>query len=413
MERFSHSIVSQIPQWKTRHNDERRVGALLALAKGAACGNTMKAVAIFPQQHEIALIEHPEPQIEQRDQVKIRILEVGVCGTDKEICSFAFGAPPSGFEYLILGHESLGEVVEVGGGVSRVKVGDLVVVTVRRPCHEAACEPCQAGRQDYCETGEYTERGIQASHGFLTEFVVEEEGYVNVVPWSLRNVAVLVEPLTIAEKAFARVRQMQQHFPWRAQQAATSRFGEGQRAVVLGAGPVGLLGAMLLVRAGFETFVYSRAQAPHPKAALAEAVGATYISSTDVSAEQLAAKIGKIDVVYEAAGVSQLAFDVMQQLGPHGIFVLTGVPGHEPAREVALARMMSHLVMWNQVLFGTVNASSEAFSEAISDLAIFQQQWPEALSAMITGRYPLEQFQTLLLGQAEGIKNVLVLHPEK
>ncbi|HTK07518.1 MAG TPA: glucose 1-dehydrogenase [Ktedonobacteraceae bacterium] len=393
------------------------------MAKGALAGCseqqkeqpatvTMKAVAVFPRQREIALIEHPEPLIERADQVKIRILEVGMCGTDKEICTFAFGSPPPGSDYLILGHESLGEVVEVGNAVSHVHVGDLVVVTVRRPCHQTTCQPCQAGRQDYCETGDYTERGIQASHGFLTEYVVEEENYVNVVPWSLREIAVLVEPLTIAEKAFARVRQMQQHFPWRAQQAATARFGEGQRAVVLGAGPVGLLGMMLLVTAGFETFVYSRAQAPNPKSALVEAVGATYISSTDVSVEQLARRIDKIDIVYEALGVSQLAFAVMRQLGPHGIFVFTGVPGPEDPQEIALDRLMHGLVMWNQAIFGTVNASSEAFSEAIRDLAIFKQRWPTALSSMITGRYPLEQFQRVLFGQVEGIKNVLLLSSE-
>jgi threonine dehydrogenase-like Zn-dependent dehydrogenase len=284
-----------------------------------------------------------------------------------------------------------------------------VVVTVRRPCTHPSCRPCRAGRQDYCETGTYTERGIQASHGFLTEFVVEDEAYVNVVPRSLRDVAVLVEPLTIAEKALSRVRQMQQHFPWLAHQSTTSTFGLGQRAVVLGAGPIGLLGTMLLVSAGFETTVYSRSKAPDLKSSLVEAIGARYLSSSDCDVAQLAATVGRIDVVYEAVGASQIAFEVMRQLGPHGIFVFTGVPGHESIHAHALDRLMHGLVMWNQAVFGTVNAGPEAFSDAIRDLTIFQQRWPSALSSLISGRYPLEHFQQVLFEPPPGIKHVLLI----
>jgi glucose 1-dehydrogenase len=373
----------------------------------------MKAVAIFPGRREIALIEHEEPQLERAGQVKIRMLEVGICGTDKEICTFAFGEPPRGEEYFILGHESLGEVVEVGKGVSRVEVGDLVVMTVRHPCSVEGCMPCQVGRQDYCESSKYSERGIRSAHGFMTEYIVEDEEYINLVPWSLREVAILVEPLTVAEKAFARVRQMQQHFPWLAQQVNTETFGRGQRAVVLGAGPVGLLGMMLLVRAGFETVVYSRSKAPNQRSALVEAVGARYISSLEVSAEEMAKEVGRIDVVYEALGASSVAFDILRHLGPHGIFVFTGVPGHEAAREVDLARLMHHMVMFNQAMFGTVNASPESFAQAINDLEIFYQRWPGALAGMISGRYPLERYSELLLGQVGGIKNVLVLHTDE
>src|SRR5262249_15042151 len=152
---------------------------------------------------------------------------------------------------LIIGHESLGEVVEVGPGVTRVKPGDLAVPTVRRPCSIMSCIACQAGRQDFCYTGEFTERGIKQRHGFMSEFVVEEERYINLVPAGLGDVAGRVEPLTIAEKGVAQLWQVQQRLPW-------ARQGAGHTAVVLGGGPVGLLGAMKLVLEGFDTYVYSR-----------------------------------------------------------------------------------------------------------------------------------------------------------
>src|SRR5882724_2808658 len=159
----------------------------------------MLAVAVFPAKREVHIIDHPEPVISSPTQAKMRVLEVGVCGTDREIVSFQYGFPPEGFEYLVIGHESLSEVVEVGPQVSKVKPGDLVVMTVRRPCGNPNCAACREGRQDYCFTGDYTERGIKQLHGYMTELVVEEECYLNPVPPELRDVAVLVERLTIAE----------------------------------------------------------------------------------------------------------------------------------------------------------------------------------------------------------------------
>ena len=175
----------------------------------------MRAVAVFPRTRELKLIEdHPEPQMTQPVHVKLRMLEVGICGTDKEICRFAYGTPPEGAEYLVIGHEGLGQVMEIGSAVSTVKVGDLVVPSVRRPCPDERCTACRAGWQDFCTTGEFTELGIKGQHGFLAEFVVEEERYLHVVPSELLEVAVLVEPLTIAEIGRFQVRQVQRRLPW-------------------------------------------------------------------------------------------------------------------------------------------------------------------------------------------------------
>src|SRR4051812_5650092 len=142
----------------------------------------MKAIAVFPAEQEVTLIDHEVPEITKQTEVKVRILEVGICGTDRDICTFQYGAPPAQCDYLVIGHESLGKVVEVGSEVSRVAVGDLVVLTVRRPCPHEYCFACRQGRPDFCFTGDFTERGIKKIHGFMTEFVVDEERYVNRVP---------------------------------------------------------------------------------------------------------------------------------------------------------------------------------------------------------------------------------------
>ncbi len=362
----------------------------------------MKAIAVVPGTREVRLIEQEAPPVTAPTHVKLRMLDVGVCGTDREICAFQYGIPPEGTEHLVIGHESLGEVVEVGPAVTRLKQGDLVVPMVRRPCAHDDCAACRAGRQDFCFTGDFSERGIKNLHGFMTEFVVDDERYMHVVPRALRDVAVLVEPLTIAEKALIEVDQVQQRLPWDCQHHQTCH-----RAVVIGAGPVGLLGAMALVARGFDTSVYSRELAPNPKADLVASIGAHYFSAQNTTLEQLAEQVGNIDLVYEATGASAIAFQMMKVLGTNGIFVFTGVPGRKAPIEVDTDVIMRNLVLKNQVVFGTVNAGMEAFQAAIRDVALFQGRWPSAVRALITGRYPVEAHRDLLVGPAQGIKNVL------
>src|ERR1043166_6564368 len=174
----------------------------------------MKAIAVTPSREEVGIIEQAEPEISSSTQVKLRMLEAGVCGTDKEICAFEYGTPPAGSDHLVIGHESLDEVVEIGSHAKRVKVGDLVVPMVRRPCPPDDCVACRSARQDFCFTGDFKERGIKEQHGFMAQFVVDDEKYMNPVPKELRDVAVLVEPLTITEKALTQVWEVQQRLPW-------------------------------------------------------------------------------------------------------------------------------------------------------------------------------------------------------
>lgn len=369
----------------------------------------MRAIGVLPKQREVSLLEHAAPRITAESQVRVKALEVGICGTDKEICAFVYGSPPAGENYLVLGHESLGEVVEVGGGVSGLKAGDLVVPSVRRPCGHPECQPCRGGRQDFCSTGDFTERGIKMTHGFMTEFYVEDQKYLNPVGAHLRDVAVLVEPLTVAEKALAQVWHVQKRLPWTRSDAPPDAKGTGLKAVVLGAGPIGILGAMALVRHGFETYVYSRSEKPNPKAELIESFGATYISSKTESVEQLAEQVGKIDLVYEAVGVSRLAYRVMEILGLNGVFVFTGIPAPRPPIEIEADLLMRNLVLKNQAVIGTVNADKGAFQNAIKDLDIFIKRWPDQLKSLITGRYRMDKYRELLIGDKAGIKNVIAI----
>jgi threonine dehydrogenase-like Zn-dependent dehydrogenase len=360
----------------------------------------MKAVAVYPAKRAVNIIDIEEPRIAAPAEVKLRMLEVGVCGTDKDICAFAYGMPPAGSDCFVLGHESLGEVVETGPGVADLRPGDLVVSTVRLPCTDAHCGPCRSGHYDFCATGKYREHGIKELDGFMTEMVVEDRHNLHPVARELRDVAVLVEPLTIAEKALIEVGEIQQRLHW---------DGGLRRAVVLGSGPVGLLGAMVLVNAGFETYVYSRSPKPNAKADVAEGVGARYISSAETSIEQMAEQAGNIDLIYEAAGAPQFAFEVLKHLGANGIYVFTGVPRGETPVEFDTEPIMYNLVLKNQVMLGVVNAGPQAFDNAVRDIGVFAARWPRALGAMITGRYPMEAFHDPVMGTAGGIKNVICI----
>lgn len=370
----------------------------------------MRAVAVFPGTREVRVIDHPEPKIESPTQAKIRMLNVGVCGTDKEIVSFQYGTPPEGSDYLVIGHESLGEIIETGPGVKKVKRGDLVVATVRRPCPHPECIACREGRQDFCYTGDFTERGIKGRHGYMTELVVEDEEYLNPVPASLRDVAVLVEPLTIAEKGIAQLWDVQKRMPW--WRPAPGDGGGGERyynALVLGAGPVGLLGAMALTVAGFKVVVYSRTQSHEDKDDIVSAMGARFIAAETHDVEKMSKMMGRIDVVYEAVGASSLAFEVIKHLSPNAAFIFTGVPGRKAPIPVDTDKIMRDMVLENQLIYGTVNAPPESFAAAIRDLGTFLQRWPDALKSIITGRYPLEKALEPLTGHTGGIKNIITV----
>jgi threonine dehydrogenase-like Zn-dependent dehydrogenase len=332
------------------------------------------------------------------------MLEVGVCGTDHEIARFEYGTPPAGEPYLVMGHESLAEVAEVGSAVSSVKPGDLVVTTVRRTCGRPECRPCHHDRPDYCVTGAYTERGIKGRHGFMTEEVVDLAKNVHVVPQGVADIAVLTEPLTIAEKALNELDSVLTRMPWIDPKKEEKR---GLNAVVLGAGPVGLLGALALAVRGFDTWVYSRESAKSARADWVESIGARYIESASLPVAQLGKRVGNVDLILEATGAASLAFAAMPAIGQNGIMIYTGVPGGK--REVTLdaERIMRDMVLENQLLYGTVNAGPLAFEHAIADLGKFAVRWPKQVRALVTGRFPPENIGDVLSDGKDSIKSVI------
>ncbi len=370
----------------------------------------MQALAVFPKSRELRVVDERAPRIESPTQARLRVLDVGVCGTDREICAFEYGTPPAGQDHLVIGHECLAQVVEVGSAVTAVAPGDLVVPMVRRPCSHAHCTACRAGRQDFCFTGDFRERGIGHAHGFMTEEIVEEEQYLVPLPRALRDFGVLVEPLTIAEKALIQLWHLQERLPWGCPHKPGRNHGHCRRALVLGAGPDGLLGAMALRAHDFETIVYSRETAPNPRAALlVESIGASYASSEQIPPAEIAARLGSIDLVYEASGASALSFDVMQSLGANSVFIFTGVPGRRAPVAIDTDLFMRNLVLRNQIVFGTVNAGRNAFEAAVRDLTGFAERWPQATAQLISGRHPLAKGPELLLGRPGGIKHVLAI----
>lgn len=355
----------------------------------------MRALAVFPAARELRVVERPEPELRSPSDVRLRMLEVGVCATDRDLAMFRFGDPPPGSDHFILGHESLAEVVEAGPGAAGWAPGDLAVIVVRHPCGPPACSPCAAGRQDFCASGGYREHGIKELDGFLCESIVVDAAWLCPVPRSLRSIAVLTEPLTIAEKALAQREAIAGRLPWREQR---------RTAAVLGAGPVGLLGALLLRHQGWETWIYSREK----ECPLADAIGAHYVSTAEATPDRFAALAGPIDFVYEAMGAPQLAYDVLPHLGANGLFVFTGAPW--PGQQIALdlQRTALAMVIRNLAVAGTVNAAPGHFADAIAHLQAFERRWPGAAGRILNGRFPLEGYRDALFAPA-GLKQVIEL----
>lgn len=367
----------------------------------------MKAVRVHRHSSAVDVGEVAEPNLRGAGEVVVRMLEVGVCGTDTDICEGSEGTPPEGSEYLVPGHEGLGEVLEVGSGVEDLKPGDLVVPTVRRPCPHDHCRACRSSNQDFCMTGDYGERGIEKLHGFAAELIVDDATYFCAVPASLRDIAVLAEPQSIAEKGLRQFFAIQRRLPWLAN-ASEAEMLEGCRAVVLGGGPIGLLGCLLLRLYDVPTVVYSRTEPPAPEADLAEAVGAEYVSSEQHGFDTVVERLGGVDLVYEGTGAAPLMFEVMEHLAPNAVFVATGVPQPGDTAEVAASTVMHRLVLKNQVLCGTVNASRSDFESGIRTLGRMLKRWPEATRSLITHRRGLDEFCESA-GAREGLKHVIQL----
>ncbi len=344
----------------------------------------MRAIGLIPHTKQVQVIDWPEPKVEGPTQVKVRVLEVGICGTDREEAAGGRADAPRGEKWLIIGHEMLGEVVQVGKKVKSVQVKDLVVIMVRRPCGQ--CEMCAKGCSDFCQSGNYTERGIKGRHGFQAEFVVDEEEYLIKVPASIRTIAVLTEPTTVVEKAIDHACRLQvARLPI---DPDPKKWLVGKKALVAGLGPVGLLAAMILRLRGAEVVGLDIVDPKSLRPRILEEMGGTYVKGV-ASGE-------KFDIMVEAAGVPKLDFDLVPFLGINGVYVITGVPGDRPLLSFDAARFLRTLVLENQIVFGSVNAGIAHFKQAVIDLEAAEKKWSGSLQQLITSRTRYTEFDSVL-----------------
>lgn len=357
----------------------------------------MRAVVVVPSERSVRLTERAAPRAPVGTEVLLQTLELGICGTDREISAFEYGTPPPGADELVIGHEALAEVVEVGPDVTWARPGELVVPTVRRPCRNRRCYPCRAGRSDFCVTGEFSERGILRADGYLAERFLEEERFLVPVPRALEDVAVLVEPLSVIAKAAEELESIRKRFGFDLPRL---------QGLVLGAGPVGLLAAMALTAYGAETHVFSREAEDSPRAALVRAFGASYVSAR-TPLESLSSRIGRADVIFEAVGVPEVAFGALPNLAPNGVYVMSGVPALRGPVPADLSRWMRDLVLENQVILGTVNAGRSAYEDAIRRLEQFMGLFPEAVRSLLD-RVPFDEAPDVLAA-GRGVKTVVTV----
>jgi threonine dehydrogenase-like Zn-dependent dehydrogenase len=354
----------------------------------------MKAIAVDGTRNAGAcLVDVPLPSLSDVPEgrgILVRVLRVGVDGTDKEILAGEYGSPPPGADYLITGHESFGIVEAVGPAVRSVAPGDYVVPTVRRP----GSSPYDTiGTYDMTTDDRYFERGINLRHGYLAEYYVDDEEFIVRVPPGLRDVGVLLEPMSIVEKGIAQAYEIQRRL----------RIWRPRTAFVLGAGTIGLLATLALRLRGLEVHTFARDAAPTPNASRVERIGARYHGTASRSFREIAPDLAPPDLIFEATGFSPLAFDAMELLGKNGVLILSSVTGGNRTVEVPADRINLGFVLGNKVMVGTVNANREYFEAGVRDFALAATSWPGWCEDLITHRVRgLENHEELLRLLREG-----------
>ena len=355
----------------------------------------MRAVAVTPKMPGSAQqIGLPKPQATE-GRALMRVLEVGIDGTDTEINNGEYGEPPPGSNVLVIGHEALSLVEAVGAGVQGFSVGDLVVSTVRRP---DGCPNCRAGESDMCLSGNYTERGIKGAHGYMSDFYSETPEFMVKIPPAIRGFAVLLEPLSIVEKAIYQAWKIQERMLW-----------QPVRAAVLGAGPIGILATLLLRLRGLEVHVYAKTAGESLQATVIKQLGATYESVDDHPVTGLRAELGQIDFMLEATGNSAVAFQAAQQLGINGVLCLTGVSGGNRSIEIPSDVLNLQMVLGNRVVFGSVNANRRYFETGVQHFQQGEARWPGIFERLITRRVAFDDFKSALDRRPEDIKTLLLV----
>jgi threonine dehydrogenase-like Zn-dependent dehydrogenase len=345
----------------------------------------MRAITVIPGQAGSARLDDvPEPD-EAAGALLVDGLALGICGTDGEIVRGEYGWAPGGEERLVLGHESLGRVLSAPDG-SGFAAGDLVVGIVRRP-DAVPCAPCAAGEWDFCANGEYTERGIKELHGYGSErWRVEPDFAIRLDP-GLEDVGVLVEPTSVVAKAWEQIERI----------GARATFAP-RSVLVTGAGPIGLLAALLAVQRGYEVHVLDQVT-DGPKPQLVRDLGGTYHAKDATAA-------GQVDIVVEATGAGPVVAQALRGTTRNGIVCLTGVSSGGRSLDFDIGGFNRDLVLENDVVFGTVNGNRRHYEAAAEALARADRGW---LRRLITRRVPLADWQDALERRPDDVKVVVEL----
>lgn len=347
-------------------------------------------IANPPKKNSAKLAEIPRPILEP-GQVLLRTLCVGIDGTDREIDEGSYGSPPNNFKYLVLGHEALARVQESGLKVKGFSAGDLVAPTVRRPCEEN-CLNCYKGETDMCLTGNYFEHGIFRLHGFASEYAISNADFLVKVPEALSDVAILLEPLSIAEKAIFQSFRIQDRMTW-----------EPQKALVTGAGPLGLLVAILLRLRGLEVYVAATRTKESLKARLVRSVGGTYINVRETPIRTLQEKF---DLVFEATGRVDVALDTLNLLDSNSIMCILGIYREMKACQ-KFGNVLTNMVLGNRLIFGSVSSNKSHFRSGINDMKVIKQKYGNILEKVITKRVSPSDFKQAFKPEREDIKTVI------
>ncbi len=322
-------------------------------------------------------------------ELLLRTVEVGVCGTDREISGGLFGVAPAGSDRLILGHEFLGLVEAGGHGFAK---GDLVTATVRRSCGH--CAACLAGAPDACYTGDYLERGITRLDGFASELVAEDPLNLLAVPDSLGRLGVLAEPASICARGLRHAQAIGSRQPW-----------TPTRALVIGAGAIGTLATLLLRLDDHEVWTADRRPAGPAKAALFAELEASYECTQERALKELASHVGGFDLVVQAAGDAQANLDAVALLRRNGVACLLGIDGHAHEVTIDAGVIGVDVILHNRAVFGSVNSNRVDWVAAIDALDRANQRWPAALEACVGLRVPLERYEDAF--SFDGVKATL------
>jgi threonine dehydrogenase-like Zn-dependent dehydrogenase len=336
----------------------------------------MQALVVTPGEPGSARVASVADPRAAAGAVLLRTLEVGVCGTDREIAHGLFGAAPEGEADLILGHELLAEVVDDGAGL---RAGDLVAATVRRSCRR--CAACEAGSADACLTGAYLERGITRLHGFASELTTESVEHLVPIPRALGRLGVLAEPTSVCHRGIRHAEAVGERQVW-----------EPRRALVLGAGAIGVLSAFLLRLRGYDVWTASRGAADSDKAQLVQAAGVRYVSTADTPLEEMAAEAGGFDLAVEATGDAAIMLASAGLLRRNGVACLLGIDGRPGSVAVERRTFGVDAVIENRAVLGSVNAHPQDWAGAVTALAAAAERWPDALERLVGLRVEPERF---------------------